>query len=117
MSAITAVLSAIDSRTELPKALKAYETSRKSRVEQIQAATRKAGEQLHLSDGEAQAARDRERAAASETAQNSDVIKMQHSYWHWDAAEAARSKLDELRKQGSNGTISHAESKVLQNGA
>ncbi|KAI9037687.1 FAD-dependent oxidoreductase [Aspergillus affinis] len=89
-TAIATVLSMIESQAQLPLALRAYEQSRKERVEPIQAATYKAREQLHLKDKEAQEARDRERKAASESNQNSDVVKMQHSFWVWDAAKVAQ---------------------------
>ena len=69
-------------------------------MEPIQAATYKAREQLHLKDREAQEARDRERKAASESNENSDVVKMQHSYWVWDAAKVARNALLELISAG-----------------
>ncbi|RYP11133.1 hypothetical protein DL765_007882 [Monosporascus sp. GIB2] len=95
-TAIATVVSMIEHREQLPLALRAYEVSRKERVEQIQAATYRAREQLHLKDREAQAARDLQRKAASETNQNSDVVKMQHSYWLWDAAKVAQSALTEL---------------------
>lgn len=95
-TAIATVLSLIENRQQLPLALRAYESSRKERVDQIQAATYRAREQLHLRDGDAQAARDLERKAASNTGQNSDVVKMQHSYWTWDAAGVAEKTLAAL---------------------
>jgi salicylate hydroxylase len=94
--AITTVLSIIESKEQLPLALRAYETSRKERVEQIVAATYQAKQQLHLKDEKAQALRDMERKGASEAKENSDVVKMQHSYWVWDAAEVARGALSDL---------------------
>lgn len=90
------------SKNLLPVALEAYEKSRKERVEQIQAATLKARQHLHLKDGEAQAARDKERAAAVEVKENSDVVKMQHSYWAWDAAKEAQLTLSELLESKEN---------------
>ncbi|KAL1961389.1 hypothetical protein VTO42DRAFT_117 [Malbranchea cinnamomea] len=98
VAALAAVLSMIKSKADLPLALKAYEASRKHRVEQIQLATYKAREQLHLKDGEAQARRDRERAEATKENQSSDVLKMQQSYWVWDAAQAAQKALSELHQ-------------------
>ena len=95
-TAIATVISLIENRQQLPLALRAYESSRKERVDQIQAATYRAREQLHLRDGDAQAARDLERKAASNTGQNSDVVKMQHSYWTWDAAGVAEKTLAAL---------------------
>lgn len=95
-TAIAAVLSAVQHREQLPLALQAYEASRKERVEQIQAATRQAREHLHIKDREAQEERDRQRKEASEANQNSDVVKMQHSYWQWNAAELAQSVLAKL---------------------
>jgi salicylate hydroxylase len=95
-AAIVAVLSLIQRREQLPLALQAYETSRKGRVEQIQAATLQAREHLHLKDAEAQAARDLKRKKAVEAGENSDVVKMQQSYWEWNAAEVARCTLVEL---------------------
>ena len=96
--AITTVLSMIESKALLPLALQAYQSSRKGRVEQIQATTFRAREHLHLKDGEAQIARDQERVAAVAAKQNSDVVKMQHSYWEWDAAQEAKNALSELLK-------------------
>ncbi|KAI9148931.1 hydroxybenzoate hydroxylase NtnJ [Paramyrothecium foliicola] len=95
-SAIAAVISVIERRDQLPLALRAYEISRKERVEPIQAATYRAREQLHLKDKAAQEARDLERKTASQTNQNSDVVRMQQSYWGWDAAKVAQSALTEL---------------------
>ena len=77
-------------------ALQAYESSRRGRVEQIQAESLKARQHLHLKDGEAQAARDKERAAAEEAKQNSDVVKMQQACWSWDAAQEAQTVLLKL---------------------
>ncbi|PLB44094.1 FAD/NAD(P)-binding domain-containing protein [Aspergillus steynii IBT 23096] len=99
-TAIATVLSMIEDKAQLRLALRAYEQSRKERVESIQAATYKAREQLHLQDREAQEARDRERRTASERNENSDVVKMQHSYWVWDAAKVARNALLELIAAG-----------------
>ncbi|KAI8933685.1 hypothetical protein NX059_009404 [Plenodomus lindquistii] len=95
-TAIATVLSLIENRQQLPLALRAYESSRKERVNQIQAATFRAREQLHLRDGDAQAARDSQRKATSDTGQNSDVVKMQHSFWTWDAAGVAEKTLAAL---------------------
>nr|A0A455LLW0.1 RecName: Full=FAD-dependent monooxygenase atnJ; AltName: Full=Arthripenoid biosynthesis cluster protein J [Arthrinium sp.]AYO60883.1 hydroxybenzoate hydroxylase AtnJ [Arthrinium sp.] len=95
-TAIATVLSLIETRKQLPLALRAYESSRKERVDQIQAATYRAREQLHLRDGDAQAARDSQRKATSGTGQNSDVVKMQQSYWTWDAAGVAEKTLAAL---------------------
>lgn len=76
-------------------AIRAYETSRKERVEQIQATTFKARLQLHLKDEEAKL-RDSQRKEAAESKENSDVVKMQHSFWVWDAAGAAEKVLSSL---------------------
>ena len=92
-------MSTIESKELLIVALQAYEGSRKGRVEQIQAATLRARQYLHLKDGEAQAARDKERAAAVEAKENSDVVKMQHLYWAWDAAQEAQTALLDLLKR------------------
>ncbi|PVH92727.1 FAD/NAD(P)-binding domain-containing protein [Periconia macrospinosa] len=100
-AAIVAVLSLIQRREQLPLALQAYETSRKGRVEQIQAATLQAREHLHLKDAEAQAARDLKRKKAVEAGENSDVVKMQQSYWEWNAAEVARCTLVELMENAA----------------
>ncbi|KAK4210229.1 hydroxybenzoate hydroxylase AtnJ [Rhypophila decipiens] len=94
-TAISAVLSAVKNKEQLPFALWAYQVSRKERVDQIQAATYKAREKLHLKDGAAQAARDLERKAAAEKNQNTDVSKMQQAYWAWDAAKVATTALTE----------------------
>ena len=91
-------MSNIESKNQLPLAIQAYEKSRKQRVDQIQAAAYQAKEQLHLKDEKAQVARDNQRKAASGANQNSDIVKMQHSYWVWDAAEVARSALIDLIK-------------------
>ncbi|KAK8074383.1 FAD/NAD(P)-binding domain-containing protein [Apiospora hydei] len=96
-TAIAAVLSLItDRRQQLPLALRAYELSRKERVEPIQAATYRAREQLHLRDGAAQAVRDAQRRDTARSGKNSDVVQMQHSYWVWDAAGAAEKALAEM---------------------
>ncbi|RYP85126.1 hypothetical protein DL769_001030 [Monosporascus sp. CRB-8-3] len=95
-AAIATVLSTIRSYQQLPLALRAYEASRKERVEQIQAATQVARKHLHLKDPEAQAVRDLQRKEASEANQNTDVVKMQHSYWVWNAVEVAQSALTKL---------------------
>ncbi|RDW57349.1 hypothetical protein BP5796_12799 [Coleophoma crateriformis] len=94
--AITTVLSTIKNKTQLPLATRAYEVSRKERVDRIQAASYQARQHLHLKDENAQKSRDLQRMAAAESQQNSDVVKMQHSYWMWDAAEAARSALSDI---------------------
>lgn len=70
--------------------------SRKKRVEQIQAATLQAKKYLHAKDDEAQTERDAQRKKAAETNENSDIVKMQQSYWQWDAAEVARNVLSSL---------------------
>ncbi|KAH7308986.1 hypothetical protein B0I35DRAFT_441139 [Stachybotrys elegans] len=95
-AAIAAVLSTIDSVKQIPLALQAYEESRKERVEQIQAATLQARKHLHAKDEKAQTERDAERKKAAQINENSDVVKMQHSYWQWNAAEVARSALSRL---------------------
>lgn len=94
--AITAVLCMIKSKEQLPLAIRAYETSRKGRVEEIQAASHQAKQQLHCKDKEAQESRDNKRVEAIEANQNSDVVKVQQSYWVWDAAEAARRALSDI---------------------
>ncbi|KAI0202486.1 hypothetical protein F4808DRAFT_76924 [Astrocystis sublimbata] len=78
-AAIAAVLSAVRIRKHLPLALQAYETSRKTRVEQIQAATLEARKHLHMKDRATQAERDAQRREAADANENSDVVKMQHS--------------------------------------
>jgi salicylate hydroxylase len=92
-TAITAVLSATQSKQQLSAALKAYETSRKCRVVEIQDATSKARQFAYRKDGEAQEARGEEQKGASEAERSENVVKIIRSAWVWDAAEAARTAL------------------------
>jgi salicylate hydroxylase len=92
-TAITAVLSATQSKQQLSAALKAYETSRKGRVVEIQDATSKARQFAYRKDGEAQEARGEEQKGASEAERSENVVKIIRSAWVWDAAEAARTAL------------------------
>jgi lactam utilization protein B len=97
-TAITAVLSAIQSKQQLPAALKAYETSRKGRVVEIQAATSQVRQYAYRKDGEVQTARDKDQEGASEAKRSEDVVKIIRSSWIWDAAEAARTALSDILK-------------------
>lgn len=96
VTALTTVLSMIETKEQLPLAINAYESSRKGRVEQIHAASDQARKQSHLKDAKAQASPDTQRVAASEANQKSDITKIQQSYWVWDAAEVARKALSDL---------------------
>lgn len=93
-TAITTVLSLIQSKEQLPAALEAYETSRKSRVLEIQAATTQARQYAYRKDGEVKAVPGKEQ----ETKRSDDVVKIIRSAWTWDAAEAARMALFEVLK-------------------
>ena len=95
-TALTTVLSLIETTSQIPLALQAFETSRKERVAEIQAATYHARMKLHLEDAEAQRVSDDERKAAGERSENSDVVQMQQQYWVWDAGEVAARVLREL---------------------
>lgn len=98
--AITAVLSLIQSKDQLPAALKAYEMSRKSRVVEIQTATTQARQYAIRKDAEVKQARGKEQEEASETVGSEDVVKIIRSTWVWDAAEAARTALSDILKSG-----------------
>jgi salicylate hydroxylase len=98
--AITAVLSVIQSKDQLPAALKAYEMSRKSRAVEIQAATTQARQYAIRKDGEVKEARGKEPEGASDTVGSEDVVKIIRSTWVWDAAEAARTTLSGILKSG-----------------
>jgi salicylate hydroxylase len=94
VTAITTVLSLIQSKQQLSAALEAYETSRKGRVFEIQAATTQARQYAYRGDGEVKAVRDKEQEAK----RSDDVVKMIRSTWIWDAAEAARIALFQILK-------------------
>lgn len=61
-AALAECVSRAKSAEDLPAVLKAYERSRKWRCEIIQAQSRRAGEGLHIPDGQEQEARDRKMA-------------------------------------------------------
>jgi len=96
--AITAVLSAIKSKDQLPAALKAYEISRKDRVIEIQTATIKARESAIRKDVEVKKPSVKEQEGPSEPVKSEDVVKIIRSTWDWDAAEAARMALSDILK-------------------
>ena len=89
----------ISSKEQLPLALKAYESSRKRRVEDVHDATFKAKEYIYRKDDDAKAAPTKEEATALEAARSDDVVKMMRSQWEWDAAEAARMALSDILGQ------------------
>lgn len=91
-TAITTVLSLIQSKEQLPAALEAYETSRKGRVCEMQAATTQARQYAYRKDGDVKAVRDKE----EEAKRSNDVVKMIRSTWVWDAAESARIALFQI---------------------
>ena len=93
--AITAVLSMIKSRDQLPAALKAYEISRKGRVTEIQIATAKARESAIRKDAEAKEAPGINKEGDAPM-KSEDVVKVIRSTWDWDAAEAARTAFSEI---------------------
>lgn len=95
--AITAVLSVIQSKQQLPAALKAYETSRKDRVLEMHAATLRV-RQVYPKNGEAETARDENQKEPSEAKRTEAMLKAMQSTWIWDAAEAARTALSNLLK-------------------
>jgi salicylate hydroxylase len=97
-TAIAAVLSLINSKQQLSAALQAYESSRKGRVIEIQAATTQAQQYAYRKDGEVEPAPDKTRERASEAKQSEVVVNMMRSTWAWDAAEAARMALMEILK-------------------
>jgi salicylate hydroxylase len=91
-------LSLINSKQQLSAALQAYESSRKGRVIEIQAATTQAQQYAYRKDGEVEPAPDKTRERASEAKQSEVVVNMMRSTWAWDAAEAARMALMEILK-------------------
>jgi salicylate hydroxylase len=93
-TAITTVLSLIQSKKQLSAALEAYETSRKGRLFEIQAATTQAREYAYRRHGEVKAVPDKEQEAK----RSEDVVKVIRSAWIWDAAEAARIALFQILK-------------------
>jgi salicylate hydroxylase len=92
-TAITTVLSLIKSKQQLPAALQAYETSRKSRVLEMQAATNQARQFAYRKDGEVKAARNKEQEDALEAKKSDDLVKVMRSSWTYNAAEAAQTAL------------------------
>lgn len=94
---ITTILSMIRDQQELFLALKAYETCRKSRVAEIQAATVEARRLAFRKENEAKEARNEEKEIESETKHTGDVVKMMRSTWEYNPAEVARSAFLDLR--------------------
>ncbi|KAG0645562.1 FAD-dependent monooxygenase [Hyphodiscus hymeniophilus] len=88
--AITTVLSLIESKQQLPAALLAYETSRKTRVIEMQAATQQVA---YRKDGELKVAREKGEEDALDAKNSNDLIKVMRSSWEYDAAEAAQMAL------------------------
>jgi salicylate hydroxylase len=96
--AITAVLSAIQSKEQLSAALNAYETSRRSRVMEVQSATAQARKYTYRKDGDVQEAREKNQGGTSEAKGSEEVLKMMRSSWNWDPAQAARTALSDILK-------------------
>ncbi|KAJ5773343.1 Monooxygenase FAD-binding [Penicillium paradoxum] len=90
-AALGIVLSAISSREEIPRALRAYERSRKKRAEAVQLSGSENRITLHLPDGPEQIARDAQ-FEASASGNNPDKWsdrRTQEFLWGWDAEKAA----------------------------
>jgi salicylate hydroxylase len=96
--AITAVLSAIQSKQQLSAALTAFETSRRGRVVEIQAATSQARQYAYRKEGEVQAAHGKDQGGTSEAERSESVVKIIRSAWVWDAGEAAQTALSDILK-------------------
>ena len=90
-AALGILLSAVSSRYEIPKALQAYEKSRKHRAETVQQSGSENRIILHLPDGPEQIARDKQfRAAANGSNPDKWVdLETQKVLWGWDAEKAA----------------------------
>jgi len=80
----------IKDKQQLPAALQAYEKSRKGRVLEMQAATIKERKSALREDGEVKAALNKEQEDALEAKKSENLVKVMHSSWIYDAAEAAR---------------------------
>jgi salicylate hydroxylase len=87
---ITTILSLMQDKQELPVALKAYETCRKGRVLEIQAATVEARQLAFRKENKVKEAQNEEKEVASESKRTDDVVKMMLSTWVYDPAEVAR---------------------------
>lgn len=90
-AALGVLLSTISSRHDIPRALQAYEKSRKVRAETVQQSGSENRVTLHLPDGPEQVARD-EQFRASTTGSNPDKWsdrETQRILWGWDAEKAA----------------------------
>jgi 2-polyprenyl-6-methoxyphenol hydroxylase-like FAD-dependent oxidoreductase len=97
-TAITAVLSLITSKQQLPAALQAYETSRRGRVIEMQAATSQAQQFAGHKDGKVERGSHKTQESPSEAKQSEVVVNIMRSTWEWDAAVAARKALAEILK-------------------
>ncbi|KAJ5669509.1 Monooxygenase FAD-binding [Penicillium macrosclerotiorum] len=90
-AALGVLLSAISARHEIPRALQAYERSRKQRADTVQQSGSENRITLHLPDGPEQVARD-EQFRASSNGSNPDKWsdrETQRILWGWDAEKAA----------------------------
>lgn len=67
--------------------------SRKSRVLEMQAATRQAQQFSYRKDSQPKAASNKEQEDAFEAKKSDDLIKVMRSSWAYDAAEAAQRAL------------------------
>lgn len=67
--------------------------SRKSRVLEMQAATRQAQQFSYRKDSQPKAASSKEQEDAFEAKKSDDLIKVMRSSWAYDAAEAAQRAL------------------------
>lgn len=91
-AALGILLSSISSRSEIPLALKVYETSRKWRAETVQQSGFDNRITLHLPDGPQQEARDEQFRACRLGGKNPDRWsdrETQRYLWGWDAEKAA----------------------------
>ncbi|EAW11328.1 putative salicylate hydroxylase [Aspergillus clavatus NRRL 1] len=93
------LLSLISSRSEIPRALHAYEKSRKHRAETVQQSGTANRITLHLPDGAEQRARDEQFRASMDGAANPDKWadrETQEFLWGWDAENAALEAWEEM---------------------
>lgn len=86
------LLSTIQSRSQIPLALQAYQNSRKQRAEIVQQSGTENRITLHFPDGPQQVARDEQFRASSSSGANPDKWsdrETQRFLWGWDAEGVA----------------------------
>ncbi|KAL4804481.1 hypothetical protein BDV18DRAFT_162244 [Aspergillus unguis] len=98
-AALGVLLSKITDKREVPRALQAYEESRKERAETVQQSGSMNRITLHLSDGPEQVARDAQFKASLTGGSNPDKWsdrQTQEFLWGWDAEKAALETWEEI---------------------